>query len=261
LTRSPSRAAFHAAAVLRAALLFGIALSVAQSQSPQFAVASVKPSASDQGGYLRWFPGGRLRAEHVPLRFLIRFAYEVPEGLLGGGPNWLSDEPFDIEAAPDQLLPAEASNDNTVHRLMLRTLLRDRFHLECHFESRLMPVNILSIAKGGPNLLPSPPGRTLRINVKNNGASRTLEFEGASTALIAGSLSSQLKQRVIDQTNLTSNYDGKLEWTFDLDGEQTDPSGPSIYSAIQQQLGFRLQIEKALTDVLVIDSATHPDAN
>jgi uncharacterized protein (TIGR03435 family) len=228
---------------------------------PSFAVASIKPSTSEENGYVRWFPGGRLRAAHVPLRFLIRFAYDLAEDRLTGGPKWVSDDFFDVEATPGDLLPAEPNNDNTPQRLMLRRLLRERFHLGCHFESRTLPVLVLSVGKGGPNLVSSPPDRALHIDVKNNGAARTFVFEGAPSSNIVRNLSGQLKQTVLDHTGLTGHYEGKLEWSFDMDDAPADASFPSLYSALQQQLGLRLQIEKTPVDVLVIDSVDRPDAN
>jgi uncharacterized protein (TIGR03435 family) len=224
---------------------------------PAFAVASIKPSTPEENGYVRWFPGGRLRAAHVPLRFLIRFAYDLAEDRLAGGPKWVSGDFFDVEATPGELLPAEPNNDNAPQRLMLRRLLRERFHLECHFESRTLPVLVLSVGKGGPNLAMSPPDRVLRVDIKNNAAARTFVFEGAPSSNIARNLSAQLQQTVLDRTGLTGHYEGKLEWSLDMD----DASLPSIYSALQQQLGLHLQMEKTPVDILVVDSVDRPDAN
>lgn len=228
---------------------------------PAFAAASIKRSTPEENGYIRWFPGGRLRAEHVPLRFLIRFAYDLAEDRLTGGPKWVTDDLFDVEATPGELLPVEPKNDNSPHRLMLRRLLADRFHLECHFESRILPVYVLSVAKGGPNLGVSPPDRALRVDVKNDGAAHTWAFEGAPASYIARNLSGQLKQTVVDRTGLTRHYEGKLEWSSETVDAPSDVSLPSIYSALQQQLGLRLQIEKTPVDLLMIDGVAHPDAN
>ena len=228
---------------------------------PAFAVASIKPSTPEENGYVRWFPGGRLRAAHVPLRFLIRFAYDLAEDRLTGGPKWVSDDFFDVEAAPDELLPAEPNNDNAAQRLVLRRLRRERFHLGCQFESRALPVLVLNVGKSGPNLATSLPDRALHIDIKNNGAARTFVFEGVPSSNIARNLSAQLKRTVLDHTGLTSHYEGKLEWTFDMDDAPSDAPLPSIYSALQQQLGLRLQIEKTPIDVCVIDSVNRPDAN
>jgi uncharacterized protein (TIGR03435 family) len=226
---------------------------------PAFAVASIKLSEPTENGYVRWFPGGRMRAEHVPLRFLIRFAWDLPEDRITGGPKWISDEFFDIEATPDALLTPEPNNGNGQVRLMLQTLIADRFHLACHLESRELPVYVLTVAKSGLRLRQSAPGGVQQVDVTSDGSLRKFTFLSSPFSSIVRNLSGQLKQTVVDHTGLQGEFDGTLEWSADL--TDFDSAGPSIFTAVRQQLGMRLQVEKTPVDVLVIDSAQRPDEN
>jgi uncharacterized protein (TIGR03435 family) len=240
-------------------LLWLTLLSAQDLAKPAFAVASIKPSKQAGNGSVRWFPGGRLRAEHVPLRFLIRFAWDLSEDRITGGPKWVSDELFDIEATPDVLLTPEPNNGNKQVRLMLQALICDRFHMVSDFESRELPVYVLTVDKRGLRLRKSAPEHVQHVDLTSNGGLRKFTFASAPSSSIARNLSAQLKQTVIDRTGLQGEFDGVVEWSGDL--SDVDSGGPSLFTAVREQLGLRLQVEKTPVEVLVIDSVRRPDEN
>ncbi len=173
-----------------------------------------------------------MRAEHVPLRFLIRFAWDLSDDRIAGGPKWVSDEFFDIEATPDTLLAPEPNNGNGPVRAMLRDLVAERFHMACHFESRELPVYVLTVARSGLRVKPSAPGGVQHLDVTADGSLRKFTFVSSPASAIARNLSAQLKQTVVDQTGLQGQFDGAMEWATDL--ADVDSAGPSLFTAVQE---------------------------
>ncbi len=213
-------------------LIAAVAIASAQTQ-PSFEAASVKPAnptdgASSYSSYNEFM--GSLQA-------LIRFAYGIEDYRISGGPKWIDADKFDVVYKPSG---PQAS-------LMLRGLLAERFNLAVHTETRQMPVYSLVIAKGGS---------------KMEKADKPTGF-GSGGALIKGTmemptlvstLSSTLGRRVIDQTGLTGAYTLSLKWTPD-DKQRTDDSPPALVTAIQEQLGLRLDSTKGPVEILVVDHA------
>ncbi len=246
-------------ALLSLSLLFAQNPTPLPTAKPAFAVASIKPSETGENGYVRWFPDGRLRVEHLPLQFLIRFAWDLSDDRIRGGPKWISDELFDIEATPDALLPPEPDSGNQQVRLMLQALIHERFHMATHFELRELPAYVLTVDKRGLRLRKSAPDDVLRLSLTSNGGLRKFTFAAAPSSSIARKLGGQLKQTVIDRTGLQGEFDGAAEWSDDL--TDIDSDGPSLFTAVREQLGLRLQVEKTSVEVLVIDSVLKPDEN
>jgi len=250
-------------------------------RSESFEVASIKPS--DPGGrntFVNITPGGGFRATNVNVRFLIRVAYHVQNFQISGGPAWMSSEMYDIAAKSadgadvDIRRMSEAQREEYEKRIQLKVqnLLADRFNLTIHREAKEMPVYELVIAKGGPKLATAP---------EDNGKGRRgmgmrpghFEGIGATLPMLAQALSDATGRKVIDKTNITGEYNFKLEWTPEP-GQmapppgagnepppQPDPSGPSIFTAIEEQLGLKLQATKGPVEVLVIDRVEKPSAN
>ena len=122
-----------------------------------------------------------------------------------------------------------------------------------------MPVYVLIVSKGGPHLKHAAPDLVQRVDATSDGSLRKLTFASSPISSLARNLARQLKQTVIDRTGLQGQFDGTLEWSTDL--TDVDSTGPSIFTAVQQQLGLKLQLQKTPIDVLVIDSVREPDAN
>ena len=309
----------HLLAAGAAALSIGaLAISVpnavrlyAQSQAPDaaapaFEVASVKPNKSGPGPTMLGIqPGGRFTATNIPLRLLIRNAYQVQDSQLVGGPAWITSDRFDIMAKAEGDVPPPDPGGPPgppgVMTLMLRTLLADRFKLVVHHETRELPIYALVIARSdgklGPQLRPAavdctsvmaaararggpppaPPQPGERPSCGMRFGLGQMAAGGFPLSQFANSLSQFVQRMVIDRTGLTGSFDLDLTWTPDqlpqrapgtpadqplrVNGVDIDPNGPSIFTAVQEQLGLKLDSQRGPVDVLVIDSVEHPTEN
>jgi uncharacterized protein (TIGR03435 family) len=261
----------------------------AASKVPVFEVASIKPNKSGTGmTMLHTTPVG-FSASNISLKAVIQYAYGVEENQILGAPGWLGSERFDIEAK------VSSSDTDALHnlnpdqrRLMLQPLLADRFQLKVHTEARDLPVLVLVVAKGGPKLHEAKPGDTYPNGLKGfDGGGGPgmmlmrpgqLTAQGVDLAFVAKQFSQQLGRTVQDKTGLTGKYDFTLQWKPDRDpspmpgepgaGQQgpaatlsTDSSEASIFTAVQEQLGLKLESRKAPVEVLVIDHVEAPSGN
>jgi bla regulator protein blaR1 len=249
-----------------------------------FEVAAVKPSSADGHGVniLRQ-PGGGLRTTGTTLKLLMTFAYNVRDFQISGGPGWINSDRFDIVAKPErggsesvpvdprEVTEAQLRTEWEVLRQRLQTLLAERFQLTLHHEPKELPVYALVVGKNGSKLQESQsklPGRHI---IMNRGE---LSGEGAPLEFLVTVLSDQVGRPVIDRTGLKGNFDFKLQWTPDpgqpMGGPLSpgveappppDPNGPSIFTALQEQLGLRLESQKGPVDILVIDRVGKPSEN
>ncbi len=264
---------------------------------PEFEVASIKPTkAGTQGFFIRMQPGGRFVATGLTTKFLIEQAYDIKDSQLAGGPAWLDSEHYDIDAKPDEETGAAFDKlppDQRRPRLnmMLKALLADRFKLSVTHETKELSVYALVIAKGGPKFHEStykpaekfsdtpPPspgqGGPPRQGIMMNGRGE-LTVTYAGLPMFADVLSRSVSGIVIDKTGLTGKYDFTLKWTPDeVQGPMMpggsrpgadsppppDSSGPSIFTALREQLGLKLEPQKAPTDVLMIQHVEKPSEN
>ena len=218
----------------------------------QFEVASVKPTATQDGSLsVNFPPGGRFVARNLTLKQLLQNAYAMQDYQIVGGPGWIASAGFDIEAKAD----GETGRDQVLK--MIQTLLTDRFHLALHRETRQLPVYALVVGKTGPRLGPAD---------GSPGGSKTmfgqLIVKKMGMAELARILALDLKQPVNDETGLKGEFAFTLEWTRGLSESDDSPSSrPSLFTAVQEQLGLRLQATKGPIEVLAIDSAERPSAN
>jgi bla regulator protein BlaR1 len=251
------------------------------TQLPVFEVASIKPNKSGEPNVSLMFTPNGFHATNAPLREVIQLAYQVQEFQLSGGPPWINSERYDIVAKVDSSATEKVNQlDMDQHRAMLRPLLEDRFQLKVHQETKELPVYALVVGKNGPKLHEAKPNDTYLDGIKDpDGVARPglmrmgpggLTAQGLPMATIVRLLSQQFGRTVVDKTGLTGNYDIKLQWTPDSgpasmmgpDSKPTpDTAGPSIFTAIQEQLGLKLESQKGPVEVLVIDSAERPSAN
>jgi bla regulator protein blaR1 len=273
-----------------APILFGLlnaTPSQAQSQAgnttklPVFEVASIKPNKSAEPNVRLFFTPNGFSATNAPLGEVIRLAYQVQEFQMSGGPPWINSERYDIEAKVDSSAAEKVNQlDMDQHRAMLRPLLEDRFQLKVHQETKELPVYALVVGKNGPKLREAKPNDTYPDGIKDpDGVARPglmrmgpggLTAQGLPMDTIVRLLSQQLGRTVVDKTGLSGIYDVNLKWTPDSgpasmmgpDSKPTpDTSGPSIFTAIQEQLGLKLESQKGPVEILVIDSAERPSAN
>jgi bla regulator protein blaR1 len=263
-----------------------------QSPAPTFEAASVKPNKSGDGGsFIRRQPGGRMTATNMPLGVLITFAYLLQPSQLVGGPGWIANDRFDIvakmEGDPAPVMPGSGPDPL---QLAMRTLLADRFKLVVHRETRDMDVYALVMArpggKPGPALKPStqdcspqailgrrgggPPPPDASFLCGMRGSLGRLQLGGFPLSQLANGLQGLAGRIVIDRTGLSGNWDAEL--TFAPEGRggppgalppgvelpPIDPNAPNVFTALQEQLGLKLEATKAPVDVLVVDSVQQP---
>ena len=271
-------------------LVFPFLASIVMAQAPaadmeklRFEVASVKPNKSaDENSSLRLQPGGRIVATNVAVRLLIRNLYNVQAYQIVGAPDWIESERFDIEAKADREYPPQADAPAPELLAMMRNLLAERFKLAVHHESREQPVYALVVASAdnalGPQLRPvdvdcaaeaaramaarrggAPPPPADPNKMPQCGTRVRpghLMARGATLQQLTRSLSQFLGRTVVDRTNLSGTFDIDLEWAPE---ETADAKGPSIFTAVQEQLGLKLNSERAAVEVLVIDRVERPD--
>ena len=238
--------------------------------TPGYEVATIKPSPPDEQGRGFNLNGRHLLARNFTVEGLITLAYNLHPTQVTGGPDWIKTEHFDMDILPDH----EGLPSIDQARGIVRKLLTDRFGLKFHEDTKELSVYVLSTAKAGPKLTKSgsdptsppglggPPGR---MNVRN---ATMAEF----AQVMQGNV---LDRPVLDHTELTGRYDFQLRWTPDesqyggratpqnnADGStaNADPP-PPLFTAIQEQLGLKLDAEKAPAKLMVIDSVEKPTAN
>ena len=221
-----------------------------------FEVASIKPVPLPlpSGGGPWTVSRGRFRAEIGFLRGVVAWAYDVSAPLIKGGPDWF-DQPYyfdaraeDPQAGPDQI------------RLMLQTLLADRFKLVVHRDTQQVQTYTLVVGKNGSKLQDAKGGRSNYINW--TGPGHATFTENSTLAGLTNVLSGVLESPVVDETGLKGTFNFSLDFTdpHDRRPRQAD-SPPDIFTAVQDQLGLRLQATKRPTDVLVIDHMERPSPN
>jgi uncharacterized protein (TIGR03435 family) len=241
---------------LAAPLLFGmVRASSVHAQALSFEVASIHPvDAQDGPTSINAFAGGLLRVRNASARFLILAAYRIQKDGMAGGPNWLDSARFEIDAKTGR---QEKISENQIGPL-LQSLLADRFHLRTHRETRESAVYALVPDKGGLKMKPSPDGTQANMNWSRGPGSVQLTGTGVTMQSLAASLGLPLERVVLDQTGLTGSYDVSLRWA----SEQTADLGlPSLFVALQEQLGLRLESRKAPVEILVIDNMEKPSGN
>jgi len=258
-----------------ACVLFAVATAVAQPRAG-FEVASIKPSdPASQGTQIGVAPGGAFTAKNASLKTLIGQAWDLRDFQMSGGPGWVDTDHYHITAKTPDLAISEDdlrkmtdeqrnSFQNKLRR-NLQLLIEERFQLHEHRETRDLPIYTLTVAKNGSKL--QSPANTditatsLRIRRTDTGLT---EVTGKNTPLtnLVKSLSSQLNRTVVDQTGLTEKYDFTVSFAPNLDAaQQPDTAGPSLFTALEEQAGLRLESKKGPVEVLVIDSVQKASAN
>jgi len=286
--------AMNKAALLIGTLVTAVGMPIAAQQAtsdPAFEVAALRPSTSGNAGWrLQPQQGGRLTGTNVPAAALIRFAYNLPDFQISGGPGWLASDRFDVEAKAEGDPPIDQK------RLMLRTLLAERFKLTVHTETRELPIYVLMMARSD-----GKPGAQLRRTEADcareavslddwagvgpaTGTPRCgffgfqpgtdlprgrggLAFRGLTLAQFAKRLVPTVRRSVIDQTGLAGYFDADFDFLAELPPPPPPPGLPnsfgsepfvSIFTVLPEQLGLKLDSRRGPVDVLVIDRVERP---
>jgi uncharacterized protein (TIGR03435 family) len=265
--------------------------SPAGGAAPKFEVAAVRENTNNDGKVMIGIqPGGRFTTVGAPLWELMRLAFAVQRTQIVGAPDWTETARYDITAkAESEIQGTPPGGPPGQLNFMLQELLEDRFKLRAHRETRELPIYALTLARNdkrlGAGLRPSAVdcaamrGRGGRMGPPPPGERPPCGMRVAPNQIVAGGVTlaqlttmlSQFTQRiVIDRTGLTGTFD--IDLTFTLDGvpnapppppggpppPSADPNGPSLFTALQEQLGLKLESERAPVEVLVIDHVERP---
>jgi bla regulator protein BlaR1 len=282
-------------------IVFGLA-KPAQSRTPNAGVltagyqhVSVTPGETGNGIIQTriLFTPESLMAKNQTLQELIKLAYGVQENQISGGPDWIASARFNVEAKLDSSVVAELKKLSPEQQKMERdqmfqTLLADQFKVALHRENKLLPAQVLVIAKNGPKIQPAKPGDTYPNGVKGldglpAGAHKFVAgpdgvtVQALSMSFVAENLAMHLNQPVVDRTGLTGDYDFTLQFSPEgampdhkevIRGKETmmqvrsvDARNTALLTAIEEQLGLKLEPQTIPLPVLVIDRAEKPTAN
>ena len=242
----------------------------------------------------------RFSATNVSVKSLIEFAYHVEDFQVSRGSGWIASDKFDVDAKVEdslaeqiQKLPAAQQSDQL--KLMVKSLLSERFNLSVTHVTKELPVFALVVAKGGPKLTEAAPinaqnssnpgnpspnadarGKDMRpgqVNFSARDGQVSVTAKATPITDLATMISRQLRRPVLDQTGLKGTYDWTLQWTAGAglgsgplapapeSGDAPNSSGTSIFTALQEQLGLRLESTKGLVDTIVIDHIERPSEN
>ena len=236
---------FIAIVLLGASLLFS---------APSFEVATVRRSSPDMGmGDRESFQGGFLRMGNVTLKQIIRYAYGISETQIFGGPKWMDDYRFDIVGKADD----KADRETLVS--MLQPLLAERFHLNLHHETRTVAGYALEIAKSGIKA----PVSDQTGGPSSNTSQTTISARAFPMSTLALRLAVVLQRPVVDMTGEKRAFDIDLRWSPDglQGGGSASTELPTLFTAIEQQLGLKVEARKVPVDAIVVDSAELPGEN
>jgi len=240
---------------------------MAPDADPKFEVATIKPSRPDAQGKAFRVMGRRFSTINTSVTDLIKFAYGVHPRQIVGGPEWMGADKFDITAQPD----GEGQPNDKQWKTMVQKLLADRFQLTFHQDKKELSVYAITVAKGGPKLTKSEgdPNGLPGLFFRGLGV---LPARNATMADFAGVMQAAVLDRpVVDHTGLTGRFDFTLTWTpdeFQFGGLGMKPpaasesaTAPDLFTAMQQQLGLKLEATKARAEILVIDRVEKPSEN
>jgi uncharacterized protein (TIGR03435 family) len=243
--------------------------SQATAKVPMFEVATIKPTAHTDGAWrLQATPNGYTGTD-ISLLKLVAEAYGIYDGtLMTGGPPWIDRDKFDLEAKFNATEIRSAKNLDFRQRAnMLQPLLADRFKLKVHREIKELPVYNLVVARGGPKLQATKPEN---VQQSVSGANCLFRRSRSGYIQVQGCMPKDLETQlrlatgrtIIDKTDLTTRYNFELRWApDDTPPDSPEAAAPSIFTALQEQLGLKLEPATAPLSILVIDSAERPSEN
>lgn len=242
------------------------------TSGPTFDVVSIHLSPPSPDGHNHIWDdvhASQFRTGNLSIRDLIQYAYNLPKSQIVGGPQWLDLTMYDIDAKSgpemDARLKTMRGDDAAQQkRMMVQALLNERFVLAAHNETRELPIYDLVLGKGGAKFQPSDRNGT----TIDTGHSRIhVQGSGDTIGLLARELAQALGRVVVNKTGLTGRYDLTLRWTPDdappplLNGAPDPNAPPGLFTAIQEQLGLKLESGKGPVPVLVIDHIEKPSEN
>lgn len=228
---------------------------------PTFEVATIKVSDPADQSHRFEIHGRRFVIENQTVRTMIEMSYGVHRKQIVNAPSWVEDQRFDAEGLPD----VGGQPSVVQFQEIVRKLLEERFGLKFHTEKREMSRYALTVAKDGPKLEPTKSVPDALPNERGTGdvTSRTLQMENVSMRDLAHNLQGELDRPVVDETGLKGKYDFTLKWLRqDAPAEAaTDTSVPTFFTAIQEQLGLKVEPSQGQVEMMVIDHIGQPESN
>jgi uncharacterized protein (TIGR03435 family) len=241
-------------------------LSMATDAKPGVEVATIKPTQPGTRTFMLVMRGEDLVIKNFSLKYLIKFAYDTPERQIAGGPGWMDTDKWDIEAKPDTPgMPSIAQM-----RVIVQKLLADRFALKVHEGKREMAAYALTVGKNGPKMTKAADAlASANFSMNPRGV---LSARSATIGEFAHLLQSEiLGQPVVDNTGLSGRWDFTLKWSPDetqfagtganVPQPADDANAPPLFTAIQEQLGLKLEAQKVDAPVILVDHVDHPSPN
>jgi uncharacterized protein (TIGR03435 family) len=252
--------------MLGAVLVCGVSGWGQTAQAPAFDVATIKAvdPGPKAGRYITMEGNNRFIAKNFTVKLLIAAAYDLNPRTISGGPGWVDDAKFDIQA----VTPGEVRPEHDAQMAMLRGLLSDRFHLKFHRQSKEFLIYEITVAKDGPKMrptaVPTEATKTLSTVYQDR---VVMPARNASVSDLARVMQRAILDRpVVDSTGLTGKYDFNLVWApdesqFGGDIKVPETDAPPLMVAMQQQLGLQMKATKGPVDTLVIDGVEKPSEN
>jgi uncharacterized protein (TIGR03435 family) len=237
--------------------------------APAFDVATIKPidSTPKTGRFIMMQTDNRFVAKNFTLKLLIAAAWDLNPRAVSGGPAWMDSDHYDITA----LTPGDARPGRNQQMAMLRTLLGERFQLQFHREQKEFSIYELSVAKGGPKLKESAALPTDPSNVVSTVYPQKLVMPARNVTMddfVAVLQRAILDRPVVNKTGLTGRYDFDLEWAPDetefggeIPAASSDAPSPPLFTAVQEQLGLRIEATHGPISTFVVDKAERPIPN
>lgn len=250
---------------------------------PSFEVASIKPNHSGGTSSRIDCDLGRCRMTNVAVKILIQRAFNIQGFQLSGGPGWIDSARYDIDAKVDDALTEKMSHmqydaRGALLRQVFQSLLADRFNLKITRTVRELPVYALAVAKNGPKLQATTRNGVHNLHDSRNGGETHIKDEGISMAELAAQLAWYVDRPIVDHTGLSGNYDFTLHFDPRADDQSAstvfkastlanpdataspspDALGPSLFTALPEQLGIKLESTKGPADTLIIDHVDPP---
>ena len=232
----------------------------AKDADPDWEVVTVRPTDPAATNASIRMNGRQFVLENRSVETLLLAGYGVQKKQIVNAPDWIGTERWDVRGVPD--VPGQPSLWQM--QALARKVLTERFGLVTHTEKREMEVYALTLAKSGEKMTPSAgdPNGLPDENDRENGGVRMMRASNMSMSDFALIMKFFMDRPMVDQTGLAGRYDFQLNWTFDESKAPPDGSAPpGLFTAIQEQLGLKLEPLKAQTDVLVVDKVEHPSAN
>lgn len=219
-----------------------------------FDVVSIRPNTTGAGRSSERTNSGHVMAENITPSSMIQQAFGVRASQIEGAPGWIETDKYDLQATTGT---TKDLNDVEL-RPYWESLLSTRFRMKYRRETKEMQIYSLGVAKGGPKLTENTSGGDTSTNISNNAQRSSVTSTHISMPNFAALLGKRLDRNVLDKTGLTGSYDVKLEWSPDL---SEDTGSASIFTALQDQLGLKLESGKGPVEIIVIDSLERPTEN